>query len=487
MTTQHRAPDRDNRTRWFALAAVIVGVFVTTLGNTVVNVALPSIEGDLHLGLAGLAWVVNGYILSFAVLLLTGGRIADSFGRRRTFTAGLAIFTIASIAGGLAPNIGILIAARAAQGAGAALLTPPTLAIIRDTFRDEKSHVTAIGWWGSAGAAAFAVGPLIGGLLTQHVSWHWVFYINLPLGIVGVLAARRYIPESRDPSAGRHLDITGLLIGTASLLAFTFALITANDYGWSSALIEALFASAAIGALAFILVERRVREPLVDLSLLRRGPLTAANVIALVINLASLGVFLFTSLFLQNVLHHSPVGAGAALLPWVAMLLLVAPNTGKLTQRIPAHVVIAAGLTLLATGLLLLSGTDEHSGYLALLPGLLIGGFGAALTIPLNATVLAAVPVEKAGVASGIFNTARETGGSLGIAITGAVFAYGQSHALGNGATTLHAFAAGYSSGLLFAALITFATAAITLTALRPGRAQRPPDTTPLPALADAA
>ena len=472
--------------RWLALGAVVAGVFVTTLDNTIVNVALPSIQRDLHLDLTGLAWVVNAYILSFAVLLLTGGRLADSFGRRRTFTAGLIVFTLASLAGGLAPNVGVLIAARAVQGVGAALLTPPTLAIIRNTFRDEKAHGTAIGIWGSAGAAALAVGPLLGGLLTEHLDWHWVFWVNLPLGALGVLAAHRFIPESTDPAATRRVDILGLLLATGALFSLTYALIRANDYGWTSPLIDTLFVAAITGAVGFVFVEHRVREPLVDLNLFRSPTFTGANIVALIVNLAAFGVFLFTSLFLQNVLGHSPIAAGAALLPWVAMLLLVAPATGKIAQRIPAHYIIAAGLALLGAGLLLLAGVDEHDSYLALLPGLLVGGLGGALTIPVNAVALTAVDVNKAGIASGMFNTARETGGSLGIAITGAVLAYGQHHARSRGTTALHAFATGYSDGLLVASAIAIAAAAaaLALATLRPSRAASAPHTS---VLADAA
>jgi EmrB/QacA subfamily drug resistance transporter len=472
-----------SRRHWLALCAVVAGAFVTTLDNTIVNVALPSIQRDLHLGLAGVAWVVNAYILSFAALLLTGGRLADSFGRRRTFSTGLIIFTLASFVGGLAPSFGVLVAARAVQGVGAALLTPPTLAIIRHTFRDEKAHGTAIGIWGSAGAAALAVGPLLGGILTQHLNWHWVFWVNVPLGALGVLAARRFIPESTDPAATRRVDIVGLVLATGALFSLTYALINANDRGWTSPLIDALFGAAAFAGIGFVLVERRVRQPLVDPTLFQSRAFTGANVVALIVNLAAFGVFLFTSLFLQNVLGHSPVRAGAALLPWVAMLLAVAPITGNLAQRIPARHLVAAGLALLGTGLLLLAGVDEHSGYLALLPGLLVGGLGAALTIPVSAIALTAVDVDRAGIASGVLNTARETGGSLGIALTGAVLAYGQHHALDRGDSALHAFATGYSDGLVVAGVITVAAAALALAALRPGRNA----STGTPVVADAA
>jgi len=472
-----------SRRHWLALGAVVAGAFITTLDNTIVNVALPSIQRDLHLGIAGLAWVVNAYILSFAALLLTGGRLADSFGRRRTFSTGLIIFTVASFVGGLAPSFGVLVAARAVQGVGAALLTPPTLAIIRHTFRDEKAHGTAIGIWGSAGAAALAVGPLLGGILTQHLNWHWVFWVNVPLGILGVLAAQRFVPESTDPAATRRIDIAGLVLATGALFTLTYALIKANDYGWTSPIIDALFGAALIGGMGFVVVERRVRQPLVDLTLFRSRAFAGANVVALIVNLAAFGVFLFTSLFLQNVLGYSPVRAGAALLPWVAMLLIVAPITGKLAQRLPARYVIATGLALLGTGLMLLASVDEYSSYVALLPGLLVGGLGGALTIPVSAVALTAIGENKAGIASGVLNTARETGGSLGIALTGAVLAYGEHHALDRGDSALHAFATGYSDGLLVAGVITLAAAALALGALRPGRNA----STDTPVLADAA
>jgi EmrB/QacA subfamily drug resistance transporter len=417
-----------------------------------------------------LAWIVNAYILSFAVLLLTGGRLADSFGRRRIFITGLVVFTMASLAGGLAANFTVLIAARTVQGVGAALLTPPTLAIIRATFLDEKAHSTAIGIWGATGAAAVAVGPVLGGICTQHLNWHWVFWINVPLGVLGVIAARRFISESTDPHAGRRVDAPGVLLAIGALFSLTFALIKANDSGWTSPLIDGLFVTAAVAIVAFVLVERRAQQPLLDISLFHSRAFTGANIVALIVNLAAFGVFLFTSLFLQNVLGGSPVAAGAALLPWVAMLLLIAPNTGKLTQRIPAHYLIGAGLALLGAGLLLLAGVDEHSSYLALLPGLLVGGLGSALTVPVNGLALTAVDPKKAGVASGLFNTAREIGGSLGIAITGAVLAYGQRHALHRGATSLHAFAAGYSDGLLVAGLLAIAAATVAVVMLRPSR-----------------
>jgi EmrB/QacA subfamily drug resistance transporter len=465
----HSTPDDvpTSRRQWLTLAAVALGVFVTTLDNTIVNVALPTIQEDLHLGLAGLTWVVNGYILSFAVLLLTGGRLADSYGRRRLFLIGLGAFTGASLLAGLAPSAGTLIAARVLQGVGAALLTPPTLAIINHTFRDPRARGTAIGIWGAVAALAFAVGPILGGLITEHLHWSWVFFVNVPIGVAGLLAGMHVIPESTDATAPRRLDMPGLVVASATLFALTYALIKANDLGWGSATIVGLLAAVPVGVVAFVLIERRAQAPTVDLSLFRLPTFSGANVAILAFNLGTFGVFLYTSLYFQHVLGYSPVTAGAALLPWVVMLIVIGPFSGRLSERVAPNFLVAGGLAVMAAGLLLLTGIDEHSTYADLLPGLLIGGFGGALTITLNAVAIGAVPVERSGVASGIFNTARETGGSLGIAIIGAVLAAGQRGALTDGANAAHAFAAGYTNGILVAAGLALIAALVALVTLR--------------------
>jgi EmrB/QacA subfamily drug resistance transporter len=487
-------PVLDGRGQWLTLSAVVFAVFMTTLDNTVVNVALPSIQADLHLGLSSLAWVVNAYVLSFAVLLLTGGRLADSFGRRRAFLAGLGGFTAASLLAGLAPSAGVLIAARVLQGASAALMTPPTLAIISHAFPDEKQRGTAIGLWAGAAALAAALGPVIGGLLAQHIDWSWIFYVNVPVGIAGICVGARYISESRDPEAGRRLDLPGLGLSTGALFSLTYALIKANDLGWTSPTIVALLAVAAAGLLAFIWAERHAPAPMLDLAVFRNATFTGANLVNLIVTLGTFGVFLYTSLFFQDVLGYSPTKAGTALLPWIGTYLIVAPLTGKLAERLPARWVTTAGLATMAAGLFLLSGLDEHSTLTDLLPGLLLGGLGGALTVPLANVAISTVPVEKAGVASGVFNTFRETGGSLGIAIIGAVFLAAQHDASANGATPAHAFASGYSHGLAIAALLAVLGAAIgalTIGRRRPNGAQtsptrhQAPSRAPFPTLSD--
>jgi EmrB/QacA subfamily drug resistance transporter len=469
-----RPPAPAGRARWLTLAAVVFAVFMTTLDNTVVNVALPSIQADLHLGLSGVAWVVNAYVLSFAVLLLTGGRLADSFGRRRAFLAGLSAFTAASLLAGLAPGATILIVARVLQGAGAALMTPPTLAILSDAFPDAQQRATAIGLWGAVAALAAALGPVVGGVLAQHVDWSWIFYVNVPVGLLGLAVGARYIPESRDERAGPRIDVLGLVLSAGALLSLTYALIEGNHLGWTSPAVLALLAAAAIGLCAFVEVERRADAPLLDLALFRSARFTGVNVVQLIVTAGTFGVFLYTSLFFQDVLGYSPARAGTALLPWIGTFLVVAPLTGKLTERIPVRWVVTAGLVTMGGGLLLLSGLDEHSTLLELLPGLLLGGLGGALTVPLANEAIGAAPPEQAGIASGVFNTFRETGGSLGIAIIGAVFLAAQHHAGANGATPGHAFAAGYGRGLAVAAILAGIGAVISLLTLRrPGADKR--------------
>ena len=464
----HTAGTMTRRRQWLTLAVVAVGVFITALDNSIVNVALPSIQRDLDLGLTGIAWVVNGYILSFAVLLLTGGRLADSFGRRRVFLLGLAAFTGASLLAGLASSAGMLIGARVLQGVGAALLTPPTLAIINHTFREPQARGTAIGIWGAVAALAFAIGPVLGGLITDHLHWSWIFFVNVPLGLGGLVVGARLLPESLEAGASRRLDVPGLVVSAVGLFALTYALLTANDLGWGSPEILGLLAGALAAGIAFIAIERRAAAPSIDLSLFRRAAFSGANIAILIFNLGTFGVFLYTSLYFQNVLGYSPVKAGTALLPWILMLLLLGPLTGKLADTLQPRHLIAGGLTVMAAGLFLLTGLDEHSAYRDLLPGLILGGLGGALTIPLNGVAIGAAPVEKSGVASGIFNTAREAGGALGIAVIGAVVAGAHDHAAAGGVA--HAFAAGYARGLAVAAVLALLTAMTVLVTIREPR-----------------
>jgi EmrB/QacA subfamily drug resistance transporter len=393
------------------------------LDNTVVNVALPSIQRDLGIGLSQLEWTVNAYALTFAVLMLSGGKLADFFGRRRVFLIGLAIFTLSSLVCGLATTGGTLIGARTVQGVGAALMMPATLSIISATF-PPRQRGTAIGIWAGVSAMALAIGPLIGGLITEHIDWSWIFFVNVPIGVVGLVVGRLVIGESRDTSAEQRLDIPGLLASAVGLFALTFALIEANSYGWGDPVIIGLFVLSAVALAVFVLLERHQRAPMLDLSLFRSSTFAGANVVALLVTLAMFGVFFFMSIYMQNILGYSATKTGAAFLPMTILIILIAPIAGRSSDRIGSRALMTAGMLCLAASLAIFSRLGLDSSFWDIFPGLVVGGFGMALVMtPMTAAALGSVPVEKSGVGSGVLNTFRQVGGALGIAVMGAIVA----------------------------------------------------------------
>ena len=412
----------ENR-KWWTLAAVAVGLFMIMLDNTVVNVALPSIQKDLHIGASELEWVFNAYALTFGVLLLTGGKLADLLGRRAIFIAGLVIFTGASLWCGLAGGAASLIAARSVQGIGAALMNPATLSIITATFPPRQRGM-AIGIWAGVAALALAIGPLVGGILTQDISWSWIFFINIPVGVIGVLAARVFIDETRDTSREQRLDVPGLVTSAVGLFALTLGLIETNDHAWGSAYVMALFAIAVLALTAFVLLELHQRVPMLDLSLFRERTFVGANTVMLLIGLAMFGIFFYNSLFLQRVLGYGAIKTGATFLPMTVLIILVAPAAGKISDRVGARWLMGAGMTLLTGSLLLFATLDVSSSWWNIVPGLVVGGFGMAITMaPTTAAAMGSVPVDKAGVGSAVINSMRQIGGSLGVAIMGALIA----------------------------------------------------------------
>ena len=412
----------ENR-KWWTLAAVAFGLFMIMLDNTVVNVALPTIGRDFETGLSELEWVVNGYALTFGVLMLTGGKLADLLGRRRIFITGLAIFTLASLACGLATSAEFLIGARVVQGVGSALMNPATLSIIIATFPPRQRGM-AIGLWAGVSAMALAIGPLLGGLITDHIHWSWVFFINVPVGILAIVVARLVIEESRDTSAVQRLDLPGLATSAIALFALTYGLIEANEHGWTSPLILSLFAIAAVGFVAFVLLEQHQKVPMLDLSLFRNPTFAGANTVMMLVGLAMFGVFLFVTLYMQNVLQYSPTQAGAAFLPMTILIVLLAPIAGKLSDRIGSRWLMAGGMTLVSLSLLLDTRLDAGSNFWDILPPLLVGGAGMGLAMtPTTAAAMGSVPMDKAGVGSAVLNSMRQVGGSLGIAILGAIVA----------------------------------------------------------------
>ena len=412
----------ENR-KWWTLGAVAFGLFMIMLDNTVVNVALPSIQRDLGIGISELEWIVNGYALTFAVLMLTGGKLADLLGRRLIFIAGLAIFTAASLACGLATSAGFLIGARIVQGVGAALMNPATLSIITATFPPRQRGM-AIGIWAGVSAMALAIGPLVGGILTEQINWSWIFFVNIPVGIIGIIVARLVIDESRDQSEEQRLDLPGLLSSGIGLFALTYGLIEANNYGWTSSRILASFVVAVLGLVAFVLLEQHQRVPMLDLSLFKNPTFAAANTVMLLVALAMFGIFFFVSLYVQNILGYSATQAGATFLPLTVMIILLAPIAGKLSDRYGSRWPVSLGMTLVAASLLVDSTFAVDSSFWDLLPALLLGGVGMALAMaPTTAAAMGSVPVDKAGVGSAVLNSARQVGGSLGIAVMGAIVA----------------------------------------------------------------
>jgi EmrB/QacA subfamily drug resistance transporter len=451
----------ENR-RWWTLAAVSLGLFMIMLDNTVVNVALPSIQRDLGAQLSELEWVVSGYALAFASLLLTGGKLADLLGRRLVYIAGLVVFAGSSLACALAPSAEFLIGARAVQGAGAALMNPATLSIITATF-PARQRGAAIGIWVGVSASALAIGPLVGGLLTEHAGWSSIFYVNVPIGAAAAVFSYLLIDETRDRSREQRPDVPGLLASGVGLFAFTFALIEGNSHGWTSALIIGAFSIAAASLVAFVLLEQRERLPMLDLSLFRNGTFTGANIVVLLVTLAMFGIFFFLSLYMQNVLGYSAVQAGAAFLPMTLLVVVVAPLAGRLSDRIGSRALMTVGMTLVATQLLYFSRLGVGESYWALVPGMVLGGLGVpSVMTPASAAALSGVPNDKAGVGSAVLNSSRQVGGTVGIALMGAIMA----HELG-GRLTPEAYTHALSVALLVACAICLAGALLAVTLVR--------------------
>jgi EmrB/QacA subfamily drug resistance transporter len=453
--------------KWWTLAAVSVGLFVIMLDNTVVNVALPSMQRSLHMSLSELEWVVAGYALTFAAFMLTGGKLADLLGRRLIFMIGLAVFTGASLACGLAPSGGFLIAARVVQGLGGALMNPATLSIITATF-PPRQRGTAIGIWAGVSAMALAIGPLVGGLLTEHVNWNWIFFINVPIGVTGLFLIPVLIDESRDTSHNQRPDAPGLVSSAVGLFALTYAFIEANNFGWTSPRILAAFTVAVVSLVVFALLERHQRAPMLDLSLFRNRTFSGANTAMLFVGLAMFGTFFYVSLYMQKVLDYSPVQAGASFLPMTILVILIAPVAGKLADRWGSRWLVGGGMTLLAAMLLYYSQLGASESFFALLPGLLMGGLGMSLTMtPTTAAAMSAVAVDKAGVGSAVLNSSRQVGGSLGIAVMGAIVASGVSTSLHAGDTQRLAFLHGFHDALRVSSILALAGAAVATIAIR--------------------
>ena len=455
--------------KWWTLAAVSLAAFMSYLDNNVINVAIPTIQRSLGLSVSGLEWVVSSYLLTLAGLLLVGGRLADVYGRRRLFLVGMAVFTLSSLAAGLAGSGDVLIASRAIQGVGAALLMPTTLAIIMATFADVRQRTMAIGIWAAVGALALALGPVLGGLISQHFRWGWIFLINVPIGVITFAIAAAYVRESRASSAQRQLDVPGLVTSALALFALTYALIEGSVKGWTAPVILGAFALAAVAAAAFGAIEARTKNPMVDLKMFRSREFSGGTSTMMIWAFGILGIYFFTSLYLQETLGFSPTKAGLAFVPMALCVAVFAAIAPRIEALAGAHRTVAAGMLLMVVGLGLFARLGLRVSYDSLLPGFMLFGAGAGLmNVPLTNAVMQATPAARSGVASALLNASREVAGLLGITVIGAVLRTRQSAALRAGAGPVHAFVDGYHTGLLVTIALLAVGVAVSYLTLRP-------------------
>jgi EmrB/QacA subfamily drug resistance transporter len=441
--------------KWRALIVVCVAIFMLLLDITVVNVALPDIQRELHTSFTDLQWVVDAYALMLATTMLNAGTLGDLLGRKRVFAAGITLFTLASALCGAATSPLFLILARGGQGIGGAVMFAVSLAILSQEFHGHERG-TAFGIWGATVGAAVAIGPLVGGALTTWVGWRWIFFVNLPIGAACVAGALRELHESRDEEHG-GFDLYGFATLMGGLFAFVLGLLRGNDWGWSSGRVIGLFAAAA-GLLAlFAAVEMRREEPMFDFALLRVPTFTGAQITAFAISAGMFSQFLYLALYLQNVLGYSPIGAGIRFLPLSVLAFVASPVAGRLSSRMPVRVLIGVGLALVGVSLLLMHGITPSSHWTKLLAGFLIGGAGVGLVnAPLASTAVSVVAPRRAGMASGINNTFRQVGIATGIAALGAIFQSRIRSELAGKVPGGHAaeFASGVASGATKQALL---------------------------------
>ncbi|HEX6677335.1 MAG TPA: DHA2 family efflux MFS transporter permease subunit [Actinomycetes bacterium] len=412
----------NRRTKLLTLALSCLALFIVLLDMTIVNNALPSIQRHLDASLSGLQWIIDAYALVFASLLLTTGSLSDRQGRKRWFLIGLAVFTAGSALCGVAPNTGFLVAARALQAAGGAALSPASLSLLTSAFPDPRERAQAIGIWSGISGLSLSAGPLIGGALVDGPGWRWVFFVNLPIGVVAFLGALRFVQESVNPRP-RRLDLAGQLLGIGTLATLVYALIEGGSHGWTSALILTMFTLAALGLVAFLLVETRQREPMLELRFFRSAAFSGTNLIAFLTFFSLIGFTFFNTLYFQEIRGYSAFAAGLLGLPVTLAIVVMAPLAGRLAGTRGPGLPIAAGTAMAGTAVLLLLGLQLDTPYGSIWWILVLFGAGLGLVFaPTAASAVAGLPRSQAGLASGILNTSRQVGGSVGIALLGAVF-----------------------------------------------------------------
>ncbi len=407
--------------KWWTLIAVCTATFMLLLDITVVNVALPDIQQSLHATFSDLQWVIDAYSLTLAAFLLTAGVIGDMFGRREVFAVGLGVFSVSSLVCGLATTSLMLNLARAAQGVGGAIMFATSLALIAAAFSG-RERGTAFGIYGAVIGGAVAVGPLVGGAITSGIGWRWIFFVNVPIGVLAVFVTLTQVQESRDPNS-RRIDWIGFFSFSAALFLLVFALVRGNDDGWGSALITGLLVGAGVLLLVFLVAEWRQSDPMLDLNLFRRPAMVGVSLAAFTIAASIFALFLYLTLYIQDDLGYGPLAAGVRFLPITVLAFLVAPFAGKLTVRVQARYLLGTGLLLISVGCLLMATTHATSGWTVLLPGFIVAGVGIGTVNPvLASSAISVVPPERSGMASGANNTFRQVGIATGIAALGTVF-----------------------------------------------------------------
>jgi EmrB/QacA subfamily drug resistance transporter len=443
--------------RWVALALLTVAQLVVVLDASIVNVALPSIGKGLHFSDKDLPWVVNAYIIAFGGFLLLGGRAADLLGRRRVFMAGLAAVAVASLAAGFAATRGELIAARAAQGLGAAFISPAALSIVTTLFTDGAERNKALGVWGAVSGAAGAVGVLLGGALTSGLSWKWVLWVNVPVTLIALALAPRLVPESRSESQARHFDAAGAVTITAGLSLLAYALLDAGTAGWGSTKTVGLLVLAVALIAGFIVIELRSKAPLVPLRIFRMRTLTGANIVGLLLGASLFSMFFFITLYMQQVLHYSAIHAGLSYVPLALMIVVAAGLGGQLVTRFGFKPILAAGMAIIAGGLVWFSHIAVHGGFLTdILGASILAGTGLGLGF-VTSTIAAVAGVKPAdqGLASGLINASQQIGGALGLAVLATIATTRTNHALATGTSSLpHALTQGFQAAFLGGAII---------------------------------
>jgi len=407
--------------KWWTLITVSVATFMLLLDITIVNVALPRIQSGLHANFTDLQWVIDAYALTLAALLLTAGSLADLLGRRLIFAIGLVVFSASSLVCGIAQSPLMLNLSRGVQGVGGAMMFATSLALLGHAYRGRDRGV-AFGVWGAVTGAAVSIGPIVGGGLTQGLSWRWIFLVNVPIGAIALLMALTRLEESRNPE-NRRLDIPGFVVFTAALSTLVFGLIESSLKGWGSGVVEGCLAASVVLIVAFVVIERRTAEPMLDLSLFRRPAFAGASIVAFAVSASIFSLFLYLTLYLQDVLGLSPLQAGLRFLTLSGVTLVTAAIAGRLTTVVPVRLLMGAGLFFSGVAMMLMRGLSVSSHWTHLLPGFLVGGVGVGLiNPPLASTAIGVVPPRQAGMGSGINSTFRQVGIATGIAALGSIF-----------------------------------------------------------------